>query len=285
MAKESKIAAGIVTCNPEIHRLIDNIAALRHIEQISEIIIVDNASTNIVSIDDCISDFDDVRLVKNTKNMGIAKALNQMFEKMAEYEWILTCDQDSIIPKELFDEFEKINHEKLGIFCPAVLDLNTGIVEKAGTEDLSDIDKCITSGSLTSMEAWKSVDGFDEVMFIDSVDFDFCIRLKKSGYKIIQCNKVLIQHEIGKRKIHKFLFWDFCVMNHSAFRKYYMMRNRFYCDYKYFGEIQLISYISFFKTLLFVVFYEKDKWSKVLNMIKGKHDGCKIGKSTYKNRR
>lgn len=34
-------------------------------------------------------------------------------------------------------------------------------------------DECITSGSLTSVEAWQKIGGFDEWLEIDGVDFDF----------------------------------------------------------------------------------------------------------------
>ena len=35
------------------------------------------------------------------------------------------------------------------------------------------------------------IGGFDETMFIDFVDFDFCYRLKKEGYEILQTPSVI----------------------------------------------------------------------------------------------
>lgn len=38
-------------------------------------------------------------------------------------------------------------------------------------------------------------------MFIDSVDFEFCYRVRQAGYLVIQSRKLSLDHSIGKGKI------------------------------------------------------------------------------------
>jgi rhamnosyltransferase len=61
----------------------------------------------------------------------------------------------------------------------------------------SEVRTCITSGALTNLDLWKKLDGFDEQMFIDSVDFEYCYRVRKAGYKVIQTDQVQLSHSIG----------------------------------------------------------------------------------------
>jgi GT2 family glycosyltransferase len=60
------------------------------------------------------------------------------------------------------------------------------------------VDFCITSASCTNLNAWKNVGGFDEWLFIDLVDNDFCKRIIVSGYKILRINSLVLDQEFGK---------------------------------------------------------------------------------------
>ena len=60
-----------------------------------------------------------------------------------------------------------------------------------------EIDECITSAAFCNTEALSSVGGFDEKMFIDSVDFEICLNLRKHGYKIYRTDFVGLLHELS----------------------------------------------------------------------------------------
>ena len=65
---------------------------------------MDNGSDNIKNIEDCVlNNWKNITIIKNGKNEGIAKALNQMFEFAIEqqYEYVLTLDQDSVCPDNI----------------------------------------------------------------------------------------------------------------------------------------------------------------------------------------
>lgn len=277
-------AAGIVLYNPDINRMNENINNI--INQVDYVILVDNGSKNKPDIEDAIQQSfhnSDKLIIKfSQKNNGIAWALNQIFNIAEEQrvEWVLTLDQDSVCPSDMIENYinyaETINKSKLGILCPTIMDKNAGIIE-GNVHKTEEIKRCITSGSFTSLKAWKQIHGFDEKMFIDGVDFDFCDRLRKNGYKIIRIGAICLTHELGKITTHRFLFKTVKVQNHSALRKYYIVRNRFYLSRKEKNPFAIIK--SFFFVIKFsatIVLYEKNRRRKLKAVFKGMCDGFKL---------
>lgn len=180
-----KIIASIITYNPAIDRLQDNINALLH--QVNEVIIVDNHSTNLSKIISVVTQYKLFR-ISNSSNEGIAKALNQAAEYALKkgYKWIITLDQDSVAPENLVFTYSKFaDYNDIGIVCCKIVDRNFGELQeqKLKTKGYEEVPMCITSASMMNLNAWKQVGGFDEKMFIDSVDFDICLSMREHGYK------------------------------------------------------------------------------------------------------
>ncbi|WP_281522038.1 glycosyltransferase family 2 protein [Dubosiella newyorkensis] len=274
------IPVGIVLFNPKIERLKENINAI--IIQCKHLYIVDNGSKNIREVLEMLSDFNSSQLsiILNEKNHGIAKALNQLTiaAKNDGYKWILTLDQDSVSPSNIIDEFEKyIAYQNVGMLCPIIYDRNQRKEIKV-KEAYTEVEECITSGSLLNIEAWNNIGGFDENMFIDGVDFDICYRLRQGGYKILLIQSVVLIHELGQIRYHYFLFWKVLVKNHSAFRKYYIARNIIYIAKKRKNMFLIIKGIlQEIKLISIVILYENDKINKNKHIFKGIYDGF-IGK-------
>lgn len=298
-----KVLAGITLYNPNIDRLKENIDAIY--SQVAEVVCVDNESDDFKQIKQLLlSKYPGIVVIPNKKNLGVAKALNQMFAYAKEngFDWVLTLDQDSVCPNNLiksyrevvsrlneFDDSFMLQDEQLrqeneglrhvGILCPQTVDRNFD----SGTdhqEKYTLVDKCITSASLTSVKTWETVGGFWEELFIDFVDHDFCAKCKEHGIKILQLNDVQILHELGNGVHHNFLGRRVTALNHSPMRKYYMVRNwiiymhvhKDVIDYKK----ERNSYRFFYlKTFLF----EKQKLEKLKQMRKGRRDGKEFVKS------
>ena len=113
--------AGIVTYNPDIHRLRENISSI--IRQVDHIVICDNGSRNINSIKEIIMSFP-IRVIELNENMGIAYALNKICEISIElgYEWVLTLDQDSVSPVNLIKKLaEYANRNDVAIVSPEII--------------------------------------------------------------------------------------------------------------------------------------------------------------------
>ena len=96
----------------------------------------------------------------------------------------------------------------------------------------------MASGNLVNAKAYKKIKGFNEDMFIDCVDFDFCLNMRKHGYQILQLNFVRLKHYLGNTVKKRFLGLTMYADNHSSMRKYYEVRNRHYL----YDSIMIIPY-------------------------------------------
>ena len=225
-----QITAGIVTFNPDIGRLKENIDAIY--DQVPTLVIVDNGSDNLQEISDLLKSYTNTYIEPLGENKGIAAAQNVMcrWAKENEYEWIITLDQDSVSPEGLVLEYERVikSYDNIGIICPRVLDRNFGEInygiEHNGIEE---VPQCIASASAVNLAAWKAVGEFYEPLFIDAVDFDICWTLLENGYKILRTNNVNLLHEVGHSRKVYFAGKERLILNHSPLRYYYIIRNSF----------------------------------------------------------
>ena len=119
-----EVCAGIVTYNPDIKRLQENIAAI--VYQVSKVFIVDNCSENVESIEKVIGKYATIVLIKNDQNEGIAKALNQIMLKAKRYgyNWMLTLDQDSVCYSNLVNNYFKYIDVGIGMLICDIIDRN-----------------------------------------------------------------------------------------------------------------------------------------------------------------
>lgn len=276
------ICAGIITYNPTLTDVSTCLEALCN--QVERVIIVDNASKNVKSLQEVVSKYANVTLVKNSQNIGFAKALTQVFEwaKSQGFNWVLTLNDDSVVPSNMISEYKKIlenqgslvnqknaKNSKIAIVCSLLKNRLDGTILHSKCHE----DECITSGSLTSVEAWEKIGGFDEWLEIDGVDFDFSRRLVRAGWKIVECQNVIMEHQIGKARSINLIIKHPIVWNHNANRKYYIARNMQVVDYKMGTYSYAKSLRAVVRDMIFVVLWEKNKLAKIRAMIRGFKDG------------
>jgi rhamnosyltransferase len=271
------ICAGIVSYNPDIERLRLNVSAI--CSQVSKVYIVDNGSSNLSEVNHLAGVFSNVNTIINKENLGIATALNQLCEAADkdQYHWILTLDQDTVCPENLIEQFSRyIDREDAGIICPAVRYEGWDTVEnQASSTDCEEVKACMTSGSLTRIDAWKRVKGFREEYFIDFVDNEFCMKLRLAQYKIIRVNACTMSHQLGESGTFNFLgVKKIQYTRHAPWRFYYMIRNNraFIGEYKdhlpVFKEFMKLWYI-----LLKGVLFSKEKRKTIYYIRAGYRDG------------
>ena len=269
-------AAGIVLYNPDIKRLEENISAIA--PQVGDLILIDNGSDDLDDVKKLIPRFDNITLIENGANLGIAKALNQIIDKAEGlgYEWVLTLDQDTVCKPDLISKYDgliKRAKDHVAVITSNFEDRNV-TVESAVEKEYEKVSLCITSGSLNRISCIKAVGGFDEKLFIDMVDYDICYALTRNGYKIIRMNYTGFLHEVGKSTEKRFLGRKMIIYNHSPLRKYYWVRNSIYLKRKYKLGLKADKRVinRFFQTL----FFEKDRLPKLKSMLKGAVDGYKL---------
>ena len=267
------LCAGVVTFQPEMHLLMENLKAL--IPQVSEVFIVDNHSDNVSDIQAYVENLETVTLICNLENVGIAKALNQLCEtaEVAGYQWILTMDQDSICKLDMVERLSKYTGDpKLGIIAPRVefWSGNQLITStKDGDKDTVEISTCITSGSLTNIEAWEEIGGFDEWYFIDMVDDEYCTHLISCGYHLLRVNQaVLFQRAGAMRYVTLPLVGTILLTFYNEKRNYYICRNSVYYFRKYHRYIRM-------RHQLLVLAFEDHRWATIRSAYKGIRDGVR----------
>lgn len=273
-----KLLAGIVLFNPNLKRLQENYEAIS--AQVDKVLFIDNGSNNKDEIGLWLDGKTDIDFITNDINRGIATALKQImdFAIDKQYDWVVTLDQDSVVNDKLIDNYLKyVNIPDTGLLTCNIVDRNFVEVDQFPETGWKYVTQCITSASMMSVVAYKKTDGYDEKMFIDSVDFDICLNLKKHGLKIVKINYDGVLHEVGKGKNVRLLFKDYIVYNHSAFRNYYIARNHLYLIRKYPESFNTLKeYIREIRSEVLIILFEKNKFSKLRSRWKGIIDSKKL---------
>ena len=280
-----KVAAIIISYNPD-NNLLDSINLL--INQVEKIIIVDNGSESQKKKNiNLIKDIDNkkIEVIFNEENLGIATALNIGVKEALNqgYNWILTMDQDSKASSNMVEKMlevynaidESERKEILSIFPNFVDERIQSIEENSNMNSYEYVDADITSGNLLRAEVFDKVGFFDDSLFIDLVDTDFCMRLNEKNIKMIKVRDAILYHSLGESQSVKSIFGKFNTSNHSALRRYYMTRNRFYTweKYKDLSSFTLNRDKKLFKKeFIKIILGEKDKINKIKMVFKGYKD-------------
>ncbi|PJI83555.1 hypothetical protein CLV61_0154 [Capnocytophaga canimorsus] len=82
----------------------------------------------------------------------------------------------------------------------------------------------ITSGSSTPTKVFKDVGLMDETLFIDYIDYEWCLRAISKGYKVCLTTKSILKHSMGDVFV-KFL-WMKKPCHKNKKRQYYIVRNQ-----------------------------------------------------------
>lgn len=259
-------AIGIVTYQPDLQRLRDNLAAAR--EQGSHLIIVDNGSHNLSDIRALAGD---ATLIENVENLGIATALNQLCQKGIALgcDWLVTLDQDSVMQPGMLSEFSHYtNLNDVAIICPRIEDRGLGRQHTHHTSGTAYVTHTITAGNLVRLKAWQAVGGFTDELFIDGVDFDFCLKLLEGGWKILRTDNVCLVQEMGHgRRIALPFHHQMSVLNHSPRRLYYITRNYLWIGRQHHQRLHWTVEVA--KRLFIVTCFEQQKWQKLRAMFTG----------------
>ena len=276
-----KKAVGIVLYNPDMERWVQCLNAIE--VQCDKIYLIDNNSQNINDILQVIKGRSSCTLIQNNENKGIAAALNQIMSAAETdgFEWVLTLDDDSLCDPDLYEKLWKMTSEpEVGIICPVANDdkISSIEVEKKHEARCQEIQNCITAGSLTNIEIWRKCGGFDEKMFIDFVDIDYCTCLREKGYKILQVTDTCVHQQYGNvSKTISFFGIQLSIFNYSPLRIYYSVRNQIYYMRKHKRFIKKVNWTFYLIGYIGKrVVFEKNRVKSIKAIYKGIKDGRKM---------
>lgn len=218
------------------------------------------------------------------KNNGLSKAYNFLCKISIKnnIDYICLLDQDTVFSKddiqssiELISAKKYLSYNNVGIYVPRVFynHKNTSQKEKKQAQNFifQPVNWAISSGSFINLSIYKKTTGFDENYFIDKVDYDYCIEIKKLGYEIVQMNQIKIYQELGEKiKLLGILKFS----EHNPLRHYYIFRNRLYFHKKNknFRYRKLKIILQSIKHVMLIIFIEKNKLQKIKMIIKGWKD-------------
>lgn len=275
------ICAVVVTYDPSenLRRNIQSYAS-----QVDKVIVIDNGSYSREL--DLFQDagVDNLEVIRNGANLGVAAAINIGVKHAYEigYDWVMTFDQDSfaspgfvsamLATYEALPESEK---RQVALLSPSYCDEKSGMRFTSALSDQrswSYIRSAMTSGSLIKVAAFQKVGLYDETLFIDYVDHEFCLRLRAHGLCIAEVSGAVLVHNLGEMQWHQMIWVRFSATHHSSLRRYYNARNRIlmYKRYWLIDPVWVINdHYTFAKDLLKILLVESDKGEKFRSVVRG----------------
>lgn len=289
-------AAGIVTFNPDRERLIENLRAVS--PQVAWVLVFDNGSSNVAEVRSAVKEFENAQLIESADNLGIAAALNRLAANAIDrgYEWMVTLDQDSVCAPDLVATLSKYVDERTPLLTPYIVDRNKVSVDEYHKLELPPVQYfrhaaskgAITSGGLTYLPILDEVGGFDELFFIDCVDYDFNMRIMRAGYRIARVNGTYLLHELGqadktwlrtpRRTLDGQWCWEtFYSFGHSSTRCYYKARNRVLYSKRHWRSIGFANegVVQIPQQILLTLLFETRRLVKLRAFLRGILDGVR----------
>jgi len=283
-ASVQRIAAVIVTYEPDA----DFAERLRRVVgQVGRVIIVDNSERapgrqSLRGIDP-----GTVELIENGGNEGVARALNQGLRRAVQLgcTWVLTLDQDSEIDPGLVQALVALYdrcpfRDRVGLIGANARSKHSGRLAVRCREpqrEYVEVKTTITSGSLMALSAYRAVGPFRDDFFIEGVDLEYCLRLRKYGFRILLSCQPRMTHAAGNMAERRLAGRTVVVANHAPWRYYYVTRNLVKVSRMYaWREPAWVASacVNLAKAIVKMLLFEEQRAEKVARMIVGAWDGA-----------
>ena len=211
---------------------------LSYSKDVQLLVIVDNSPIPDKALHLQLEGLGHVNIIPFLDNKGIAAALNAGIQLAISkgFSSVLTMDQDSSfepgIAAAYFAQYAALTHpDSIAVVGPN----HEEITSPKTTETCLSVDTVITSGSIVNTSIFTKLGKYNEDLFIDEVDHEYCYRAIVAGYQILQMSNILLNHNLGttlfvgnasgkkiiKRNVH------------SGIRLYYMVRNTAFIHKQY----------------------------------------------------
>jgi len=237
------ITAVIVTYHPD-DKFPERLGSL--IPQVGGVVVVDNSSTDQARamISDATARMG-AHLIVNEDNLGVAAALNRGVEYAIGHgsNWVITMDQDTFAYPDMVQTLISAYNdcpfkEQVGVVGSSYKEWKTGRVivpDRVETKRTwVEEKKALTSGSLVSASIFQKTGPFRQDLFIDGIDIEYCLRLRKQGYRVIIATKPGMTHSLGDCEVVSFMGMTGGLWHHPPFRTYYIIRNTLFISKEYF---------------------------------------------------
>lgn len=267
------------------------------IHSFDRVVLLDNGGTDVTAVSDTINS-PKLMMVQFPENLGLGGALNRGFDLACEFkvEYVITFDQDSIpMPghaQKLIGEYLRIKNfdEDIAAIGPTIIDnrdhsfvykFNEIIDETSGdllratpsTKNEVRVLVMVQSGMLIPVSTWKKVAKYNERLFIEFVDTDWCYRVNDAGFSIYGTYLVSMYHEVSDSAPQN--FFGFSLLTYSPKRRYYFFRNVIYMLSRHYvprsHKFRLLT--GMLNRVVAIVLLDEHKMQSFLAMLRGLRDG------------
>ncbi|WP_439662567.1 glycosyltransferase [Lentzea sp. HUAS TT2] len=273
-----KITAIATAYHPD-QRLLAVVEAAR--ASCTEVLVVDNTPGGAELLSGDLPE--GVRVLRPAGNLGLAGALNLGIREMSPgSEAVLLLDQDSVLSGEVVGLLvAHLDDPTIGAAAPAPWDAVRESYIDPRTRlrpEVADLDAVITSGMVVRRSLLDELGGFREDFFVDCVDQDFCLKLRRTGMRIVQDKRVKLPHSLGEVREHRFLIGHVRVTHHPKWRLYWVIRNGVLLVKENLRRSPvwcLTSVLIMVRWALLTALYEKPRGARLRAMWHGLRDGVK----------
>lgn len=268
-------AATVVLYNPD-ETVMNNIRS--YYDHMHLILAIDNSDNPCKNFIESVKTLPKIVYIDNGGNKGIAHALNIAANKAIElgHQWLLTMDQDSFFDVTMLVTYLNCwnkypNKENIAVFSPIHIVLKD---QTSHTTHCTVINKLhvMTSGNILNLNIFKHLNGFNEALFIDEVDHEYCLRAKLAHFSILEFSNIALNHTLGESVVIQHHGQTIESSTHSPKRFYYITRNRLYMWKTYhplFPNLVEIQFLSIVKTLIFPLIYHSKKIQRFFCILRG----------------
>lgn len=234
------LGAVIVLYNPDKSETLKVVEAIQR--QVKMLCLVDNSIDN---HEKWYEEIPHITYIHIGKNIGIAAAQNVGIKNLSKNgcDMVILCDQDSMPTKDTIPKLVsaltalQAKDCKIGAVGTKAINQATGkpypqkskVIRSIKGADINsnlDVTECYSlrsSISLIPLKNFENVGFFDESLFIDGVDHEWCWRAwHRASLRSFMVNQALLYHKLGEGD-KKFLKKDISIA--SPFRIYYQFRN------------------------------------------------------------
>jgi rhamnosyltransferase len=205
-----------------------------------------------------------VHLIANQRNEGLSRAYNQGLRQAKQMgaRFVLLLDQDSVLEDgAIASLLRHWNGAGSGLPIGALSCNNLEeVVVNVGLEPihlrlrnlrnqkeylrgkmfreghLREVKTFTNSGTLLPMAVVDKVGPFDEALFLDAIDYDYSLRLRSHGYRLLLDDRATLRHRQGKYLQHKILGRPVNLRTYSPLRSYWIERDTLQFASKWFSR-------------------------------------------------
>ena len=217
----------------------------------AEVIVVDNASPD-SSCDMVAQRFPEVILIKNTENVGFAKANNQGVAA-ASGEYVCILNPDTVVPEPIFSTLLQFaaTKEKLGLIGCRLVDGNGQFLPESkravptpmvslkkfigktdayyastvGEYDIAPIEILVGAFMFVRKSVYEEVGGFDERYFMYGEDIDLSYTVSQAGYTNYYYGECAVIHFKGESTLKNSVYAHRFYGAMQLFYKKYFKKN------------------------------------------------------------